>query len=80
MKKMNYEESKKSINERATVVTQMLAELKAGKDINFNKLTSLITLGFTNELALLAEVESYRANEVLEDIINNIDVPSFMKK
>lgn len=79
MKKMNYEESKQSINERSKLVTQMLAELKAGKVINFNQLTSLIALGFTNELALLAEVESYRANEILEDMINNIDVPSFMK-
>ena len=80
MKNSNYEEIRNSINERALVVTQMLGDLKAGKDINFNNLTNLISLGFANELALLGENETYKIKEKHEEVISKIDVPSFMKK
>lgn len=80
MKKMSYEESKNALRERSNAVTQMLHELKAGREVDLSQLSALIALGHANESALIAEVESYRQSEILEDIINNIDVPSFMKK
>ena len=80
MKNSNYKEMKNSINERAKVVTQLLADLKAGKDINFNNLTSLISLGFENELALLVENETYKIEKEHEELIGNINIPSFMSK
>ena len=80
MKNSNYEEMRNSINERAASVTRLLADLKAGRDVNFNSLTSLIASGFTNELALLAENETYAIEKEHEELIGEIDVPSFMKK
>lgn len=79
MKNMSYKESMEALHERSLIVTRMLTELNAGKDVDLSQLSALIALGYANEKALMTEVESYRQNEILEDMINNIDIPSFMK-
>jgi hypothetical protein len=79
-KDLTYEEKLQEVKERSIKITQMLSELKAGRDVDFNLLTSLIADGHSNERSLIHEIEEVEIQNRHRRDIQTIDIPSFMNK
>lgn len=77
---LTYEEKIQELKKRSTMITRMLQDLKEGKNIDFNRLTGLIALGHSSEISLLQEIEELKIQNGNNKSIEEIDVPSFMKK
>lgn len=73
-----FELKKEELLDRSRVLTQMIAELRAGEKIDFNLFIDLLVKGHMNELSYLCDSENEQAYRMRK--IAEIDVLKFSNK